>query len=471
MSKVKSKSSFNKSSIVVETQPPQVTEQTVDDVTVEPTLIQTTYPTESSKNEMLLEVQNHNKRKADSEENVSPVTVVQPPEETIEPPEPETEPEVKPKKRAKKSLEKISSTARQLRELFGPDNGYKFDVPLTHIKVAVSKPNPIKQAEFQAKTGKASTKDKFVNINITFRTIKETEGILSKFIPEVIKKSNVDLFPPAKLKFPSLKGRGTFDKAKHAPLTIQQSCHEFSLSNIAYSEDAVDENCCDPEVVKQFAKVNSINKYIGEKIAENELIAPNQHVLCKRLVELAPAETYQQRYKAKFIENYLKSLDGVSSLKFSTKMFRGLFGEEKAKFDAEGGYKMPTDDLQIAYEDAGRNDKFAYKEFPVIRPKTEQEANETFKEDPNPFKFIPFAERGCLVDGSLCSTLYQYDLTESYQDKSYLKLKPLLLIWFPDEAASKKEVVMEKPFVFGAAKVTDYGDNQEEDEHDDMPVE
>lgn len=370
-----------------------------------------------------------------------------------------------PQKQLKKAKTAPITTNAQLFQLFQAASGYKFDVPLGHITVALSKPNADKQAAYKKKCGRDNMelKDRFVNINVLFRTLPMDEKIISKFLPDLEKKLKREPFPyismsaPGKLRWSRLTGLGTFDKTKNRPKTVGEACHEFSLTVSAYRDDSVDDRGRDPDALKWISKVAAINNYIGTAIANNTQLAPKHHEACKELLDRDPGDVnvpYKDRYVAKFVEAFVKPLDDVSELKFSTRMFRYPSAEEKEMF-AVHPYIAPNEQLQRVYDDAGRNDKIVYNDMPVVRPKTPAEAAASWPADPNPFVYIPFSERGQITDGALAATLYEYALTESYNNKSYLKLKAMMLIWFPGEPAPVSTLAMDRPFVFNAVQHDD----------------
>jgi hypothetical protein len=107
--------------------------------------------------------------------------------------------------------------------------------------------------------------------------------------------------------------------------------------------------------------------------------------------------------------------------------------------------------------------------MPVVRPKTAAEIEAGLKSgDTNPFEYVPFGERGAITDGSIGAVLYEFALTECYSDKSWPKLRPLLLIWFRDAPAVVSPLAMEKPFLFqtGAVQVVTEEKVKLEEQHD-----
>lgn len=364
----------------------------------------------------------------------------------------------------------ISSVERDFRRLFARDAGYRFwasDLNLKHVTVRLSKVSDKKMAEYRAKAGRAlkNMKDRYVNVNSLFSTIPSDEEILSKFVPDLVEKARTEPFrviqlsPPCKAKWVRLQGLGNFDKPKFAPENEKDAGHELSLTAGAYDEARVDSDGCDPSAFAWMQHLDKMWQQIAHEIASNKEIAPDLHKKCaedmERLVAerpLAAGEKYEERYLAHFKNTYIKKRD--LEQKFVYKMFRYPTAEEQEMFRSEP-YKAPSDRLQQVYDDAGPKDKIVYNDFPVVRPKTKEEAEASFATDPNPFVAVPFEQRGEIRDNSICSVLYEVGVTESAKDKSHLKLRPLLLIWIRDVArkpAVKKE---KKPFVFSSVEVSE----------------
>jgi hypothetical protein len=356
-----------------------------------------------------------------------------------------------------------------LRSLFSRANGYRLhpeDLKMNHLTVRLTKVSDKKLAEARAKAGRAlkNMKDRYLNLNSLFSTIPTDDEILSKFVPGLLAKAKAEPFrviqmsPPCKMKWTRLTGLGSFDKTKYAPENEESAEHEFSLNVGAYNEQFVDDRGLDPSAVAWLEHTKTIWNFITDEIIRNKEIAPELHKMCGADLEKdkPPSSiSYEEAYAVNYRNKYVKGKDGDLEVKFGAKMFRFPTVEDRTAFN-DIPYVAPNERMQSLYDGVNDKKQVIYNDFPVIRPKTTEEASKSFDTDPNPFIYVPYSERDQIKDNSIGSCLYEIAITENHQGKSYLKLKPLLLIWVRDvvsqKATTKKR---DRPFVFGEVSVTE----------------
>lgn len=385
----------------------------------------------------------------------------------------EAQPPVAKKPKEEEAVKHVATLSDQLRQLFAWERGYRFRVKASFITVSVSTVSDKKRDQKRLKFGRdfADAKNKYVNVNTLFSTLPSGEAILSKFLPQLASRkepySIVQLTPALKLRFPHLTGMGSWEKDKYRPKTKGDAEHEFSLSVSAYRSDSVDQFGNDPDAVDWWSDLQSTWNQVAKLISRNTSVAPDLHALCKAKIEsqnkagsaAAASSTdsqisndvpYAQLYEKTYLENFIEPVN-PKLLKFSTRMFAFPTLDQKKQFE-KTPYRAPTKDIQNVYDKADDEDKKIFKDLPVIRPRTKEETIAASVDgDRNPFVYVPYEERGQIQDNSIASCLYEIGITESYNNKSYLKLRPLLLIWFRDATPAVSPLQMAEAFVFDSS--------------------
>jgi hypothetical protein len=370
-------------------------------------------------------------------------------------------------------LGKISPAEASLRSLFSRKKGYSFWYDIMSAKrvtVAVSKVSEKKKAAMVKKAGREikNMKDRYVNVNALFPVVSVHETILSKFLPDFGTKANMpphhvtQLSPPCRLQWVRLTGLGSFDKPTHAADSRQKAQHEFHLNFGAYDEERVTEDGMDLSAAAWKAATMKLWAHLAMHIVTHKEIAPDLHAMTEAAVKAAAKKdkklVYEKAYKEHHLAQYIKDYETATDFKFATKMFRYPSVDEVKAYKETTPYKAPSDVMQQMYDTAMAGEQVVYQDLPVIRLKTPAELKAGPPKDKNPFIYVPYAERGKIVSGELASCLYDVGITESAQNKSHLKLKPLLLIWFPSETAGagveQGGEEEEEPVAISTAKIT-----------------
>jgi len=360
----------------------------------------------------------------------------------------------------------VNAIERSLRNIFKIEKGYRIHpecAKIQHLTVTLSKMNAAKIEEKKKASGRANPnmKERFVNVNSMLRCMPADDTILTRWCHGLKAKLATDLnsvyrlSPPCKLNWCRLFSLGTFEKTKHAAATAEQAQHEFSACTGAYSENFVTDKGEDPSARSWLDKDIAIWNFITHEIIKNKEIAPMNHSKCADdLKTNNTPDTNTDAYAVNFLSKYIARKEGDKELKFNSSMFRYPTAADREHFKSEPYVAPHPKHHDLFYENRAAN-QVIYCDFPVVRPKTQAEAEATFETDDNPFVYVPFQEREAIKSGSIGSVFYEVGVTENHQGKSYYKTRPLLLIWFNNIGVKAATEKPKKPFVFPTLDVTE----------------
>jgi len=402
-------------------------------------------------------------------------------------------------KKARITREKEPTMTRfesDMRALLSKDRGYArifYDqVNVRHLSLVYVTMSSEKMEMYRrANNGRDPMQKTSIYVNSMFNSLPSGDDeVFRKFLvnPDRLQSEPyhaIGITPPGKIKYPILTGVGSFGKKVYPADSLKASHHEFAFCLSALQEQFVDEATGhDTSCLKWFDAVNNVWNRLSTIIAESPKMAPRLKEACARQLALeaspssasssspvSPVQTTsptgsvsgstpgvtgftshteaRDRFTSKFKELFCKKFDASRGVDFKSKFFRKYVEAEHP-----GGYKAPTPALQQVFEDAGKHEKLVYNDMPVVRPKTSEEVDATWESDPNPFVYVPITERGVIVSGSYVSVLYEYGITEDAKEKSHLKLRPLVVVWFRDFSVKPATGKKQSKFTFGKGEVS-----------------